>query len=60
MDELRLLGNDAAHIEAKSFAQISKPEIDVAIEFTIELLKALYQYASLLGKMRGLKKPAAP
>ena len=56
MDELRLLGNDAAHIEAKTFAQISKPELDVAIEFTIELLKALYQYSSLLTRMRGLKK----
>ena len=57
MDELRLLGNDAAHIEANTFAQISSPELNVAIEFTIELLKALYQYSSLLSKMRGLKKP---
>jgi hypothetical protein len=56
MDELRLLGNDAAHIEAKSYGQITKPELDVAAEFTIELLKALYQYSSLLSKMRGLKK----
>ncbi len=56
MDELRVLGNDAAHIEAKTYDQISKPELDVAIEFTIELLKALYQYSGLLTKMRGLKK----
>jgi hypothetical protein len=56
MDELRLLGNDAAHIEADTFAQISSQEIDVAIEFTIELLKALYEYSSLLSKMKGLKK----
>jgi len=48
MDELRLLGNDAAHIEAKTFAQITKQELDVALEFTIELLKALYQYSSTL------------
>jgi len=57
MDEMRLLGNDAAHIEARTFAQIEKAELDVAIEFTIELLKALYQYSSLLDKMRALKKP---
>jgi hypothetical protein len=56
MDELRLLGNDAVHVEANTFAQISSQELDVAIEFTLELLKALYQYSSLLSKMRGLKK----
>lgn len=56
MDELRLLGNDAAHIEAKSYDKISNEELEVAIEFTKELLKALYQYSSLLAKLRGLKK----
>lgn len=56
MDELRLLGNDAAHIEAKSYDKISQEEIEVAIEFTKEFLKALYQYGSLLAKLRGLKK----
>jgi hypothetical protein len=57
MDELRLLGNDAAHIEAKSYAKISEEELAVAIEFTKELLKALYQYSGLLSKLRALKKP---
>jgi len=56
MDELRLLGNDAAHIEAKAYDQIQKAEIDAAVELTIELLKALYQYSNLLTKMRALKK----
>ena len=56
IDELRLLGDDAAHIEANTFEQISSQELDVAIEFTIEFLKALYQYSSLLSKMRELKK----
>jgi hypothetical protein len=56
MDELRLLGNDAVHIDANIFAQISNQELDVAIEFTLEILKALYQYSSLLSKMRELKK----
>jgi hypothetical protein len=55
MDELRLLDNDAVLVEANTFAQISSQELDVAVEFTIELLKALYQYSSLLSKMRGLK-----
>lgn len=56
MDELRLLGNDAAHIEAQTFGKISEEELEIAIEFTKELLKALYQYTSLLGKLRALKK----
>ena len=56
MDELRLLDNDAAHIEAKAFDSITKPELDIAIEFTTEKLKSLYQYASLLDRLRSLKK----
>jgi hypothetical protein len=56
MDELRLLGNDAAHLEAKIFDSITKPELDIAIEFTTEILKSLYQYSSLLDRLRSLKK----
>lgn len=56
MDELRLLGNDAAHIEAKEFDNISSVELEVAIELTKEIMKSLYQYSSLLGKLRALKK----
>jgi hypothetical protein len=56
MDELRLLGSDAVHIEAKAFDSITKPELDIAIEFIIEKLKSLYQYASLLDRLRSLKK----
>ncbi len=57
-DELRLLGNDAAHIEAKTFESISESEVFVAIEFTKEILKGLFQYSSLLEKIRNLKKDA--
>lgn len=56
MDELRLLGNDAAHIEAQTFNQIGKDEIEVSIEFTKEILKGVYQYEGLLSKLRSLKK----
>lgn len=56
MDELRLLGNDAAHIEARSYDNISEEELSVAIEFTKEFLKGIYQYSSLLAKLRNLKK----
>lgn len=56
MNELRLLGNDAAHIEAKEFNEISSAELEVAIEVTKEIMKGLYQYSSLLSKLRSLKK----
>lgn len=56
MDELRLLGNDAAHLEAQSYERVSSEEVEVAIEFAKELLKALYQYAGLLERLRSLKK----
>ena len=56
MNELRLLGNDAAHIEANTFEQIGKDEIEISIEFTKEILKATYQYEDLLSKLRSLKK----
>ncbi|MGI4741760.1 MAG: DUF4145 domain-containing protein [Janthinobacterium lividum] len=59
MHELRLLGNDAAHIEAEAYNQVGKEEVEISIEFTKEIIKAVYQYESLLGKLRSLKKPVA-
>jgi Domain of unknown function (DUF4145) len=57
IDDLRLLGNDAAHIEAKTYDSIGQEEIEVAIELTKEVLKAVYQLDSLLSRLRALKKP---
>lgn len=55
MDDLRLLGNDAAHIKAKTYSEIGKEEIEISIDFTKEILKAVYQYENLLDKLRQLK-----
>lgn len=55
-DELRLLGNDAAHLEAKVYDDIGEVEVELAIELCKELLKATYQYEDLLGRLRALKK----
>ncbi|MBD9592697.1 DUF4145 domain-containing protein [Ensifer sp. ENS05] len=55
-DELRVLGNDAAHIEAKAYDQIGREECELAIELAKELLKAVYQYQSLVARLRTLKK----
>jgi len=56
LDQLRILGNDAAHIEARVYEQIGREEIEIAIELAKEILKATYQYAGLLAKLRGLGK----
>lgn len=57
-DELRILGNDAAHIEAKTYDQIGADECEIAIELAKELLKAVYQYTNLVARLQALKKSA--
>lgn len=54
-DVLRLLGNDAAHLERKVFKEVGPDQLNAAIIFTKELLKAVYQYQSLLGQLESLK-----
>lgn len=56
LDDLRLLGNDAAHVESQEYNQIGKEEVEVGIEFAKEVLKAVYQYSALLQRLRALKK----
>jgi uncharacterized protein DUF4145 len=56
-DELRILGNDAAHVEAKAYDAIGPNEATLAIELAKELLKAVYQYSALVTKLKALKKP---
>jgi len=56
LDDLRLLGNEAAHIESREYDQLGKEEVEVGIEFTKEVLKAVYQYSALLARLRRLKK----
>lgn len=56
LDELRLLGNDAAHIESKQYDQIGKDEVDIAIELTKEILKSVYQMETLVARLKSLKK----
>ena len=58
LDELRLLGDDAAHIESKDYDNVGKDEVTIAISLTKEILKALYQLDSPVDKLRGLKKAA--
>ena len=57
LDDLRLLGNDAAHIESQEYTNVGKEEVEIGIEFAKELLKAVYQYSALLSRLRALKRP---
>lgn len=56
LDDLRLLGNDAAHIESREYDQVGQEEVEVGIDFAKEVLKAVYQYSALLSRLRSLKK----
>jgi hypothetical protein len=56
LGDLRLLGNDAAHVKSKNYDGIGQEEVEISIEFTKEVLKATYQYSALLKKLKGLKK----
>ena len=55
LDDLRLLGNDAAHIESTEYEKVGQEEVEVGIEFTKEVLKSVYQYSALLNRLRALK-----
>lgn len=56
MDELRVLGNNAAH-ELKHFNNIGEKEAEIAIIFTQKIIEAIYQHELLLTKLRSFKKP---
>lgn len=58
--ELKLLGNDAAHIESKTYEQVGRAEVEAAINVTKEILKGIYQYQGLLEQLQALRKDAAP
>jgi len=55
MGELKALGNDAAHVFAKDYADIGKEEAEDSIELAQEILKARYQLRDLLDRLRARK-----
>ncbi|RZN32188.1 DUF4145 domain-containing protein [Bradyrhizobium sp. Leo121] len=58
MNELKALGNDAAHIEAKVYDNIGADEAEDSIELAKEIVKALYQLKGLIARLQARK--AAP
>jgi hypothetical protein len=51
MNELKALGNDAAHVEAKAYDNIGREEAEDSIELAKEILKALYQLKGLVARL---------
>lgn len=60
MGELKALGNDAAHINAKNYTQIGKDESEDSIELAKEILKARYQLKGLVDRLRARKANLSP
>ena len=56
MMELKILGNDAAHVVAKDYDNAGREEVEVALELAKELLKAVYQHSALVNRLRSLGK----
>jgi len=55
IDEIRIFGNDAAHLEARVYDEIGSNEVEVVIDFTKEVLKAVYQTETLLQRLKGIR-----
>jgi hypothetical protein len=55
MNELKALGNDAAHVEAKAYDNIGISEAEDSIELAKEILKALYQLKGLISRLQARK-----
>ena len=55
-DDLRLLGNDAAHVKSKTYDEVGRDEIEIGIKLTKEILKAVYQQAGLVQELQELKR----
>ncbi len=56
VDNLRLLGNDGAHVELKDFDDIGAAEVKAGITFTKKVLEQLYQLDDLVAELEALKK----
>ena len=57
MNELKALGNDAAHVEAKDYDNIGSAEAEDSIEVAKEILKALYQLKGLIARLQARRAP---
>ena len=55
LDDVRLLGNDAAHVKGKHYADVGKEEAEAAITFAKDFVRNVYQSASAAKALDALK-----
>lgn len=55
MHNLRLLGNDAAHVEARDYLEVGEAEVEAALDVTKLILNATYQSAKTLQALDALR-----
>ena len=56
LEDVALLGNDAAHVESRHYDNVGKEEVEAALDFTKQVLQAVYQSSTLLARLQSLKK----
>jgi len=56
MMQLKYLGNDAAHVELKTFDQIGREEVDLGLEMIQEIIRSWFKILHLEGKLKALHK----
>jgi uncharacterized protein DUF4145 len=56
LDELRLLGNDATHVEARLYDDVGQEEAELAIDVTKEVPEGVYQYGYLLERLKARQR----
>ena len=56
LHNLRLLGNDAAHIESQDYVSVGKEEVELAIVVTNNVLQLVYQLPILADKLKAKKR----
>jgi hypothetical protein len=55
LDALRFLGNDAAHLEARTYAEVGSEEVTLALDVVKLLLVNLYQTSNVIGRLQALQ-----
>jgi hypothetical protein len=60
LDDLRLLGNEAAHIESTVCNKVGREAVEIGIEVAKEVLQGVYQMSELLGRLRNLQARQTP
>jgi Domain of unknown function (DUF4145) len=55
LHDVRLLGNDAAHVEARVYEEVGDEEVVAGIAIAKELIRAVYQYEAIMGQLKKLR-----